>query len=265
MWNIILSVGLLPLIGLVAGIGLAIANHFMAVKENETAKKICDVLPGANCGGCGFSGCAGYAAALANSPHLKTTLCVVGGNETAKEISAILGVDAGETVKMCAVVRCAGSFDATVKTSDYTGISSCRAAAMFYNGGNGCRFGCIGLGDCVAECDKGALAVRNGVAVVDPAICIGCGKCAAVCPKKIIAVVPAGERPYVPCRNTDKGADTKKVCAAGCIGCRMCAKVCEHDAITFEGGLAVIDPAKCVGCGKCAEACKFGVIRIPRS
>lgn len=261
---IILAIIILPAIGLVAGIGLGIAAKFMAVKENERAKALREVLPGANCGACGFSGCNGYADALAESPNIKTNLCPVGGDAVAEKISAILGVKAAKTTPMRAVVRCAGSADVTEKKAEYGGIASCRAAAALYNGGNACRYGCIGFGDCVGVCDRDAISIRQGVAVVDPDKCLGCGKCASACPKSVIAIVPAGERPYVSCMNRDKGADTKKVCRAGCIGCHMCEKACEFGAISFVGGLAVIDPAKCTACGKCAAACKFGVIKIPK-
>lgn len=259
--SMIIALILLPAIGLVAGIGLGIAAHFMAVKENEKAKAIREVLPGANCGACGFSGCSGYAEALATSPNIKVTLCTVGGDAVAQEIGSILGVTAEKMTPMCAVVRCAGSVDASEKKAEYSGIQSCRAAAMLYNGGNACRFGCIGLGDCAAVCDQNAVSIRRGVAVIDAEKCKACGKCVTACPKQVIAVIPKGSVPYVACRNSDKAPETKKVCSAGCLGCRMCSKVCEADAIAFEGGRAVIDSAKCIGCGKCAEACKFGVIK----
>ncbi len=261
---IVLAIIILPAIGLIAGIGLGIAAKFMAVQENEKAKVLREVLPGANCGACGFSGCNGYAEALAESPNIRTNLCPVGGDEVAEKISAILGVKASKTVPMRAVVRCSGSFDVTEKKADYEGISSCRAAAALYNGGNACRYGCIGFGDCVSVCELGAISVRRGVAVVDPDLCRGCGKCAGICPKSVIAVVPATESPYVACMNRDKGADTKKVCKAGCVGCHMCEKACESGAISFVGALAVIDPEKCTACGKCVEACKFGVIKVPK-
>ncbi len=260
----ILPVVLLPVIGIIAGVVLGLANHFMAVKENEKVKALREALPGANCGGCGFSGCNQYAEALAESPNLRTNLCPVGGDAVAARISEILGVAASKTEPKCAVVRCVGSKDVAHTVADYEGIDSCLAASMLYNGGKGCRFGCLGYGDCAGVCDTGALSVRNGVAVVEPSLCVACGKCVKACPKQLIALVKAGERPYVPCRNTDKGADTKRVCSVGCLGCRMCAKACPADAISFEGGCAVIDPEKCTACGACVAACKFGVIKIPR-
>ncbi|MCQ2385411.1 MAG: RnfABCDGE type electron transport complex subunit B [Clostridia bacterium] len=257
---IIYAVLIVSGIGLFAGVGLGIANRFMAVKKNETAEKIASILPGANCGGCGFSGCAGYAEALSQSKNLKTNLCVVGGDKTAKEISELLGVTAASAEKKTAFVKCRGSFDATEKTGAYQGIRSCKAASMLYGGAGACRYGCIGFGDCVDACEYGAMSVRNGVAVADASLCVACGKCVKTCPKRLITLLPASFATAVPCSNPDKGADTRKVCKAGCIGCKMCEKVCESGAITVENGLATIDPDKCTGCGKCAEACKMGVI-----
>lgn len=261
MSPILLAIILLPAIGLVAGVGLGVAAHFMKVEENEKAKAIRAELPGANCGACGFSGCSGYAEALAEAEGTKTNLCTVGGDAVAERISEILGVKAEKTVPKRAVVRCAGTVDAAKKKALYQGIATCRAAAQLQNGGNACAYGCLGLGDCAAACDNDAITVRRGVAVVEEGKCFACGKCVSACPKGIIEIIPKGARPYVSCMNSDKGPETKAVCTAGCIGCRMCLKACESDAIEMIGGRAYIHPEKCIGCGACVGACKFGVIK----
>ena len=258
---LVLALILLPAIGLIAGVGLGVAAHFMKVEENEKAKALRACLPGANCGACGFSGCSGYADALAESPNLRTNLCTVGGDGVAKAISEILGTKAEKTVPRRAVVRCAGTHDAREKKALYEGVSTCRAAAMVQNGGNGCAYGCLGFGDCARACDNDAISVLNGVAVVEEDKCFACGKCAAACPKSIIEIIPKGEYPYAACMNVDKGAETKAVCSAGCIGCRACLKACESGAIEMIGARARIDSAKCTACGKCVAACKFGVIK----
>ena len=261
MTSVITAVLLLSGIGLLLGIGLGFAAHFMAVKENEKAKEILSVLPGANCGGCGFSGCAGYAAALAEKKDVACNLCPVGGEDVAQSIAAILGTQAGKTVKKTAHVRCRGTEECRVRIADYEGIKTCRAAAAMYSGGSGCAYGCLGFGDCAAVCEKNAITVRRGVAVVDESLCAACGKCASACPKKLISVTQSNA-PCVLCRNPEKGPATKAVCASGCIGCRLCLKVCPSSAIEMEGNVARIDPEKCTGCGACASACKFGVIRL---
>ena len=258
---ILLAVLIVSGIGLLLGAFLVLANRFFAVEEDETVKELCAILPGANCGACGFSGCSGYAAALAENKQTETTRCPVGGNETAQKIAALLGVAAGEVAVKKARVRCQGFYDAKGKKSIYEGISSCHAATMLYGGDSACIYGCLGYGDCVGACDKQAISICGGVALVTPSLCKGCGKCVTACPKHITEMVSEKESAYVPCSNKDKGAQTKKVCQTGCLGCKMCAKVCEAGAIRFEGGLAVIDDSLCTGCGKCIAACKFGVIK----
>ncbi len=258
---VLIAVLLLCGIGLLLGVGLGLAAHFMSVKEDEREVAIREVLPGANCGACGFSGCAGYAKALSESRGLRTNLCPVGGDAVAAEIAAILGTTAAKTEKKTARVRCRGGEDCRVKRADYEGISTCRAAAALYNGGSACAYGCIGLGDCMAVCDAGAISVRMGVAVVDESLCVACGKCKAACPKQLITITPI-TKPTVLCRNPDKGPATKAVCTAGCVGCRLCEKACPSGAIVMESGVARVSRSKCTGCGACVDACKFGVIHM---
>ncbi len=254
MESIILPVILVAGVGALAGLGLAVANYFMGVKGNETAEKIVEILPGVNCGACSYSGCMAYAQALSTG-KVKTTLCTVGGDETAVKISEILGVEAKAADKRVAVVYCQGSFDHTNKKFEYQGIETCSAAAEMYGGDGECGYGCIGLGDCVRVCNYDALAIINGVAVVDPHNCVACGLCVTACPKRIIKMLPKKTTPLVLCANTDKGAQTRKVCSVGCIGCRLCFRACEYDAIYFDKGLAVINRDKCVNCGKCEPVC----------
>ena len=258
---ILIAVLLLGGIGLLLGVGLGLAAHFMSVTDHEKEKEIVTALPGANCGACGFSGCAGYANALAESHGVRTNLCPVGGDEVAARIAEILGTAAAKTVKKTARVRCRGTEECRVRIADYEGITTCRAASMLYNGGSGCLYGCIGLGDCAAVCDVGAITIREGVAVVDERVCVACGKCRDACPKRLITVTPV-QTPTVLCRNPDKGPATKAVCSAGCVGCRLCEKACPNGAIVMEGGVARVSRSKCTGCGACVSACKFGVIYL---
>ena len=258
---VLLAVLLLSGIGLLFGIILGLAAHFMAVKENPRAVAINEVLPGANCGACGFSGCSGYAKALAESPNVRTNLCVVGGDAVAAQIAEILGTQATKTEKRTARVRCQGVGDCRKKTADYAGISSCRAAMAHYNGGSACAYGCIGLGDCLSVCEANAISIRQGVAVVDPTLCVACGKCKAACPKNLITITPIAA-PTVLCRNPEKGPATKAVCTAGCLGCGLCVKACPSEAIKMENGVARVSRSKCTGCGACVAACKFGVIHL---
>ena len=249
------------IIGLICGVGLSVASSVMAVKEDERFPAIRDCLPGANCGACGFTGCDGYAKALLQ-PGTKTNLCVPGGAEAAKKLAAVLDVEAEETVRNVAVVKCSGTCDVTQPKAEYRGIHTCSAAKLLFGGPGSCTYGCIGYGDCVAVCPQKAISIDRGVAFVDAASCIGCGLCAKQCPQSVIALVPETAKSVVACSNRDKGAMTRKACSIGCIGCMKCAKNCEADAITVSGNLAAIDYAKCTGCGKCAEVCPAGAAKL---
>lgn len=251
---ILLAVLLVAGIGLIAGAGLAVASVLMAVPVDEKAEAITEALPGANCGACGFSGCAGYAAALAKG-EAEPGLCAPGGKDAAVAIAAILGTEAVEVQPKTAVVRCMGSCEHTSERMNYDGIHTCAAAVQLFSGPGSCAYGCIGYGDCAAVCPEGAINVCDGVAHIDPDKCIACGKCAAACPKKLITIMPKAAHALVRCSNKDKGAVTRKVCTAGCIGCMKCQKNCEAGAIKVVQNVASVDPAKCTGCGKCESVC----------
>ena len=253
MNEILFPIILVAGIGLIAGLGLAIASIVMAVPKDETAEKIEELLPGANCGACGYSGCSGYAQALA-SGEAKPGLCSPGGAAAAAAIGEVLGVSASVEAKT-ALVHCLGSYDHTTDKMEYEGIPSCAAAAQLAGGITSCRFGCMGLGDCMRACNYDAIKICNGMASIDPAKCRGCSMCVKACPKGLISFVPLKAQAVVRCSNCDKGAVTNKVCNIGCIGCGKCVRNCESGAIRLENFHAVVDPQKCTACGKCAEAC----------
>ena len=248
-------------VGLLAGVILAIASIVMAVPKDETAEAIQEVLPGANCGACGFSGCSGYAEALAKG-EAKPGLCAPGGPDCAAAIAAILGTEAEAMERKAAVVACTGTLEVTSERMIYDGIPSCAAAAMTAGGPGSCRFGCIGLGDCAAACPYGAIKVCNGLASIDTSRCKACGLCVAACPHHLISLHPAKKQAKVLCSNCDKGASTMKACTLGCIGCMKCIKTCEEGAITVENFCAKVNPEKCIGCGKCVDACPRHVIQM---
>ena len=261
MNTIIFAVLLVGGIGLLIGLILAIASMVFAVPKDEKAEAIEEILPGANCGACGYSGCSGYAKALA-SGEAKPGLCSPGGEDTVKAIAEILGVDAGSVEKKTALVHCIGSSDNTENKMEYQGMLSCAAAAMIHGGLNKCSYGCIGLGDCAAACPYDAIKICNGVARVDMDKCRACSMCVAACPKNLISIVPARNAAVVRCSNCDKGAQTRKDCKAGCIGCMKCVKVCEFAAVKVEKFHASIDPELCTSCGKCIAACPQGCISV---
>jgi electron transport complex protein RnfB len=259
--DILIPVLIVGIIGLLAGVILAVASIVMAVPKDEKAEALEEVLPGANCGACGFSGCPGYAAAMSKG-EAKPGLCSPGGAEVAQKCAEILGSGAVEMEYKTALVHCLGSYDNTTDKMRYDGIQSCSAAAFLAGGISSCRYGCMGMGDCVRACEYGAVSVCNGVAKIDPKKCKGCSKCVEACPKGLISFVPLKRQAVVRCSNCDKGKDVMAVCNIGCIGCTKCVRTCEAQAVSMVNNVAVIDPAKCTGCGKCAEACPRHVINM---
>lgn len=240
-------------VGLVLAVILSLASKFMAVPTDEKVEKVRECLPGANCGACGYSGCDGYAAAVADG-SAAPNLCTPGGSDTAKQLSELLGAEI-TVEKKYAFIKCNHGIDKAKKEFNYNGSFSCAAANLMYKGPLGCKFGCLGLGECVNVCQYGAIKIKNGIAVVDKDLCTGCGKCAAVCPKGIIEILPEKARFAVACSNTQKGAVARKVCSAACIGCAKCVKLCGEGAITVNENIAYIDSQKCIGCGICANEC----------
>lgn len=259
--DILTPIIIVGVIGLLAGVVLAVASIVMAVPKDEKAEALEAVLPGANCGACGYSGCPGYAAAMAKG-EASPGLCSPGGAAVAAQCGEILGSGAVEMTRKAAVVHCMGSADNTQDKMIYDGLSSCSAAVQLAGGASSCRFGCLALGDCAAACGYGAVEVCNGVALVDPEKCVACGKCVGACPKGLIHLAPVKPRAVVRCSSCDKGKATMQSCKVGCIGCMKCQKTCEFEAVTVKNGLAQVDPEKCTGCGKCAEACPRHIITM---
>lgn len=243
-------------IGFISALGLGFAARKFAVEIDPKITEITNVLPGANCGGCGFAGCADFAQAAA-SGIAPVHGCLVGGSKTAGEIASIMGVESSGVEKKVARLLCQGTHERAQAKYIYHGVNNCRAAASVAGGGKSCAYGCLGLGSCVGVCPVGAISQNNqGLISVDENKCIGCGKCVIECPKKVLDVVAAAQKVTVLCNSRDKGPVVKKICTAGCIGCGLCKKFCPIEgAIAVDNFLARIDPAKCNGCKICVEKC----------
>lgn len=258
--SIILTAIVVGWVGLFVGFLLVTAGEKFKVEVNEQEVAVRAELPGNNCGGCGYPGCDGLAAAIAKG-EAPVSGCPVGGAAVAAKIAEIMGTEAGDVVKKVAYVHCTGSCDVAASKGEYYGMQDCRAAAAIPGGGSkACSFGCKGLGSCVKVCDNDAIHIINGVAVVDRSKCGACGKCVKVCPNNLIEIIPDDAKYMVGCSSKDKGKAVKDVCKVGCIGCTLCTKQCESGAITMNGSIAVIDAEKCTGCGKCAEKCPAKII-----
>ncbi len=250
LWPIVTLGGLAVFFGIV----LTYASKKFAVEADPKVEQIRFLLPGANCGGCGYAGCDALAESIANG-SASVSACPVGGAELAIKIADIMGVEADNSEKMVARVLCGGDKDKAKDKYIYQGIEDCKAAEMLSGGSKGCRFGCTGLGTCEKVCPFDAIHVINGVAVVDEEKCTACKKCIEACPKRIISLVPISKKVRVLCKNTDKGKAVMEVCKAGCIGCQRCVKACKFDAMKFENNLAFIDYDKCTNCMACVEVC----------
>ncbi|MGN0526164.1 MAG: RnfABCDGE type electron transport complex subunit B [Acutalibacteraceae bacterium] len=263
MNEILLPILLVAGIGLLLGLGLAVASKVMAVPVDEKAEAITAVLPGANCGACGFSGCAGYAAALSSGKTEATNLCAPGGTKVAGEVAGIMGTAPGKVLPTTAVVMCCGDTSNSKDKMIYKGVSSCRMASQLFGGAKECSYGCLGLGDCVDACPFDAIHICDGIARVNTIACHSCRACVNTCPKHLIEMLPLNvTQAAVLCKNHEKGAQAKKHCNAACIGCMKCMKACEHGAVKVENFLASVDPEKCIGCGKCHEVCPVGCIGL---
>ena len=260
-----ITVLLLGITGAIAAIILFIISKKFEVQEDPRFTQISEILPGANCGGCGYPGCGGFATACINAESFDGLLCPVGGADVMKNIALIMGKEASDSVPKIAVVRCNGTCEARSRTNVYNGARSCVIAASLYSGETGCSFGCLGLSDCVDACKFDAIHINpaTGIVEVTEDKCVACGACVKACPKSIIEMRkkgPKSRRIFVSCVSKDKGGVARKACKNACIGCNKCQKECTFDAITIENNLAYIDDTKCRLCRKCVATCPTGAI-----
>lgn len=261
--GIITATTVVGAVGIFVGIFLGVAGIRFKVKVDEKEEAVLAALPGNNCGGCGFAGCSGLAAAIAKG-QAPVNACPVGGDAVGKQIAEIMGVEAENTVRQTAFVACQGDCEKAKKDYDYYGIEDCRMMSFVPGGGpKSCNSGCLGFGTCAKVCPFDAIHVVNGVAVVDKEKCKACGKCIAVCPKKLISLIPYSAKLAVACSSKDKGPVTMNACQTGCIGCGICVKNCPSQAVSVTEFNATIDQEKCTGCGTCAEKCpKKAIVKV---
>jgi electron transport complex protein RnfB len=265
---LVIAVIVLGLIALVSSVILYVASKKFAVKEDARIAQVQGLLPGANCGGCGFAGCSGMADALvkgADAGSIEGLQCPVGGSTVMSKIADMLGMSVEQTEPMIAVVRCNGTCELRPQVSKYDGMHTCAAMNVASMGESGCGYGCLGCGDCVKACKFDAIHLnpKTSLPEVDEDKCTSCGACVKACPRHIIELRkkgPKGRRVYVSCINKDKGAIARKACAVACIGCGKCEKVCKFEAITVADNLAYIDYNKCRMCTKCVDECPSGAI-----
>ena len=262
---IVTALIVLGCIAIVSAIILYIVAKKFAVYEDPLIDQIAEILPGANCGGCGYAGCKAFAENCVKIGKLERDYCPVGGTDVMKRVAALLGVEAQVSEPKVAVLLCNGSSACRPKLTTYTGVKKCSIAHTTYAGETGCKFGCIGFGDCQVACAFDALHIdpTTGLPVIDEDKCTACGACAKACPKLLLQLRkkgPKGRKVYVACKSQDKGAVAKKACQSACIGCSKCVKECPFEAITVQNNVAYIDDSKCRLCRKCVAVCPTGAI-----
>lgn len=265
---ILTAVIVLGVVALIASVVLWAVSKKFAVQEDPRIGQVAGILPGANCGGCGFPGCSGMAQALvkgADAGSIDGLRCPVGGDAVMGQVADLLGMAMANSEPMVAVVRCHGTCELRPRVAEYDGLRTCASMNATGAGETGCGFGCLGCGDCVSACQFDAIHMNpeTGLPEVDEEKCTSCGGCVKACPRHIIELRkrgPKGRRVYVRCVNKDKGPVARKACQAACIGCGKCQRVCKFDAITIENNLSYIDFNKCRMCTKCVDECPTGAI-----
>lgn len=256
------SIIVLGSLGLGFGIFLAFFSKKFEVKKDPRVDEIIEILPGVNCGSCGYAGCSAYAEAVTADKDVAIDLCVPGQKEVAEKIGRILGREGGsKKVRLAAQLKCSGGKNESTEKFEYEGIKGCRAALLAGGGAKSCSYGCIGFGDCIKACRFDALKMgENGLPVVDKEKCVGCGACVRECPKALFKLVPKDKKVHVLCSSKDKAMDAVRRCKVGCIACKACEKACPVDAIHVKDNLADVDYSKCIMCGKCVSACPRKII-----
>lgn len=261
MTEILIAAAVVGGVGIILAILLCIASVKFKVEVDEKEVAVRELLPGNNCGGCGYPGCDGLAAAIAKG-EAPANACPVASADVAGKIGTVLGVEVEAAARMVAVVKCAGTCDEAKDLYEYVGPQDCALAATSPNGGaKACSYGCLGFGNCAKACPYGAISLVKGIAYVDKEKCRACKKCVAACPRHLIEMVTYDLDQVVRCNSHDKGKDVKAACNAGCIGCTLCVRNCPNEAIAMDNNVAHIDPAKCTNCKACVAKCPVKVIQ----
>ena len=251
---------ILLIIGLLIALAIGLVVRFFAVETDPKLEQVNALMPGSNCGACGYAGCAGYAAALAGG-EAQPGACPSMSSASLQALCELLGVGEVKRERRVAVVFCSGDDHNATRQAFYNGVNNCRDALLVAAGAKSCTYGCLGLGACAKACPYGAIEIRNHLAVVHPDLCRACGKCVLACPKKLIRLVPASAPIHVFCSSPERGSFKRSACKAACIGCRKCVKAAEENQMRMNGFLAVINygnpPA-----AEVAEVCPTGALRL---
>lgn len=220
---------------------IALANKKLAVEEDPRIGAVAELLPNANCGSCGYAGCANFAENLVRGKS-QINNCPICSTTTKEAIAKILGVDVETGERQVAVVFCQGGESNVTKKAEYRGIKTCIAATFAAGGVRACSYGCIGYGDCVIACPFEAIHINEEeLAVVDRTKCTGCGNCVKACPRGVIELHPISHHVFVQCKNLDNPKVARSVCKRACIGCMICERAVKGEGFKVINNLAVVD------------------------
>ena len=228
-------------VGLFFGFLIAMANKKFHVWEDPRIDEVEELLPKTNCGACGMPGCRAFAEAVVEGKE-QPSGCTVMGPDDREDIAHYLGVDAGEANKRIARLLCAGGTNEAVQNSDYSGFSTCKAAASVAGGGKGCSWGCLGLDDCEVSCLLDAIYMNDdNLPVVIPELCTACNDCVEACPKDLFVLMPIEQKLIVQCKNLLNGDAAEDLCSVACNTCNKCVADSEPGVIEMIDNLAVIN------------------------
>jgi Na+-translocating ferredoxin:NAD+ oxidoreductase RNF subunit RnfB len=263
--TVLITVISLSLLALISAVILYFVAQKFKIFEDPRIDDVQAILPGVNCGGCGFAGCRNLAEALVKAETFEGLYCPVGGAVVMGKAAQILGKEAPVVDPTIAVLRCNGTPEFRPRTSKYDGVSDCRISHSLYMGETDCSYGCLGNDDCVRACKFDAMYMNSetGLPVIIDDKCVSCGACVKACPRHLIELRKKAKKDrkiYVACQNCDKGGPARRACKVACIACNKCFNVCEFNAITIENNLAYIDATKCTFCRKCVTECPTGSI-----
>ena len=253
---VIASVITLFCIGVTASAILGVASRVFYVEEDPRIEAVIEALPGSNCGGCGYAGCASYAEAVLKNPEVPANLCVAGNDKTIQDVGALTGKAAEACAPRMSFRRCAKTEGVMKQRFTYGGVASCAAAALMEDGTDQCTYSCLGLADCLRACPFDAIVMKEGMATIIVDRCVACGKCIPACPRNVLELVPHAHRVMIFCGTQNKGKAAMDSCSVGCINCNACIRKCPAQAISTQDGRISVDHAACLAYGaECDEVC----------
>lgn len=239
MLTVLISTIVLAIVGLALGLLIGFAAKKFDVEVDPRVESVQELLPGANCGGCGYAGCADFASAIIHQ-NADPSNCNSVSSEALKKIGLIAGHEITVRERKVAVVFCSGSYSHTSHHEEYNGIMDCRSASLVGDGDKECHYGCLGYGSCARVCKSGAIEIRDRLAFVHPELCIGCGRCTQVCPRKLIRLVPITAKVHIYCSSLNKPLKKRASCMNPCLACKKCAHT-DSSAVVIQPNLLQIN------------------------